>query len=133
MEQKRDKLQLKLPRDRKDFAAIDEMLARNSITAALSNRTVFSTHPTVMILSDYSGDAGGCDYSTYSFLFVGWSNLQEWHSSTSHLRSTVLGTRIMEYKKLKDKRRQEALPEWLLLADAMHVAHSSLIVHRAPR
>lgn len=133
MTDEREGIPLKLPRDWADFAAIDEMLRRNGINAMLSNREVFSGHPTIMVLSDYSGDARGCEYRTYSFLFVGWKSLQQWHISTSELRTTALENRIPEYKKLGDHNRQQALKRWLSLADGIHGFLVTIAVHKQVR
>lgn len=90
------------------------------MTQILMDTSIFEDHPTVVALSDYGGDANRCQYYTYAFLYTGWRSLETWHRGILNLKRERFGdSRTMRYKDLGDRLRQQALPDWLLLADGL--------------
>ncbi len=69
---------------------------------------------TVLVGSDYGGEHQGALYRSYTFLLTDLETWQDWEPSRRNIRTQHgLGSRRMEYKKLRDRVRQRILPQFL--------------------
>lgn len=96
---------------------LDSALLASGTLASIREAVHFGPLNSVAVVSDYGGEHPGSDYVTYSFLFAAFEALHAWHDRIVQLKQEHFpDERTIEYKKLGDRLRQEALPAWLSLA-----------------
>lgn len=79
---------------------------------------------TVVVLSDYAGDAGG-DFLVYSFLLCSWNLSGQFSTWLGEARDRFeIGRRELNFKNLERKGQRELLPELLQKADIGLVGYS---------
>lgn len=99
---------------------LHQYMEEQGYVRVLESTSAFDTHPTVIALSDYGGEAERCNYLTYAFLYAGYSRLLQWHADILSLKKKRFDdNRTIRYKNLNDKKRQDALSEWLALANSL--------------
>ena len=70
--------------------------------------------PEIVVLSDYGGEHRGAEVKTYAFLLLDRGASAQWFSGRDHWRRTSgIGHRRMEYKKLNDRIRRAELHRFL--------------------
>ena len=110
---------------------LHEALTEDGSLDAIRNAVHFGPLRSVAVVSDYGGEHVGSEYKTYSFLFAAFEALQAWHERILQLKSRCFpDMRTIEYKKLGERLRQQALPEWLDLASRMPASIVTVAVQR---
>src|SRR5690348_4678321 len=75
----------------------------------------------LLIASDYSGHHQGCKYESYAYLIVGMGeSWLSWEASRLAVRQRFkLSNRSFAFKKLNDRRKREALDDFLAASDVL--------------
>nr|BAL52650.1 hypothetical conserved protein [uncultured Acetothermia bacterium]BAL56625.1 hypothetical conserved protein [uncultured Acetothermia bacterium]BAL59294.1 hypothetical conserved protein [Candidatus Acetothermum autotrophicum] len=97
---------------------IQELLEQGGLAQSLAQDPLLHGFKSLVIASDYSGESSGSKVRTYTFLLSGFPMLQEWCQKAQSFRKKR-GVGLMEYKELKDRKRQRALPDWLSLLNCI--------------
>lgn len=78
----------------------------------------FSSAANILLASDYSGEHPGATYQVLSFLLADLSKCGHWNDERIKLREQFLSDkRRMSFKALRDNKRAQALPYFLMAAD----------------
>ncbi len=76
---------------------------------------------TILIGSDYGGQHAASHLEAFGFLFADGDRLGLWEEGRRELRKRYLpNARRMSFKTLNDRKRMEALPQFLTAADQLH-------------
>ncbi|MBC2779169.1 hypothetical protein [Parasphingopyxis marina] len=80
------------------------------------------------MVSDFSGTHAGSAFTSYAFLSVDIDQNPLWLTLQREFRRSSLRRRRMAYKNLNDRMRQQALPEFLQLADQLVGALTIVVI-----
>lgn len=85
---------------------------------------------TIYVTSDYSGFHDSSNYIVITILLADLYSCQFWEFQRRSIRKRYLANRRMSYKKLNDKKREEALVPFLEAAGSINGLCASLIINK---
>ena len=93
----------------------------------------FAKEESIFFASDYGGEDQWATYRTYVFLVAPFRNIEPWFAKirTIYEKKFKGSPRTMDFKKLSDKVRLRALPEWLDAANSFDGCLFTLSVHKS--
>ncbi|QNN24166.1 hypothetical protein HED60_18455 [Planctomycetales bacterium ZRK34] len=104
--------------ERPSFGLTNKLSTSIATILAKSNTPNLRNSPTLMCISDYSGEHPTGRWNIASFLLLNPDKCIDWEYARQHLRSKWFRDgRRMSYKKLNDIQRRRALLDFLIAAD----------------